>query len=65
MGNNLFDLTDKIAIITGGAGLLASEHAIALAEQGAKVILADFNEEKCNEAVFELKRQDIAAVSKY
>lgn len=65
MSLNLFDLSDKIAIITGGAGLLASEHAIALSEFGAKVVLADFNEEKCNEAVDALQKQNINAVAKY
>ncbi len=65
MSINLFDLTDRVAIITGGAGLLASEHAIALSAYGAKIILADFNEEKCNTAVDELKKQNINAVAKF
>jgi len=43
MSINLFDLTNRVAIITGGAGLLASEHAIALSNYGAKDVLADFN----------------------
>ena len=29
---NKFDLTDKIAVVTGGAGLLGFEHACALIE---------------------------------
>ncbi len=65
MSINLFDLTGRVAIITGGAGLLASEHAIALSAYGAKIILADFNEEKCNDAVDELKKQNINAVAKF
>ncbi|MBS1731265.1 MAG: SDR family oxidoreductase [Bacteroidetes bacterium] len=48
---SLFDLTGKIALITGGAGLLASEHAQALLEFGATIILADIREEKCKHAV--------------
>jgi NAD(P)-dependent dehydrogenase (short-subunit alcohol dehydrogenase family) len=56
--NNLFDLTGKIAIVTGGAGLLASEHAIALAGHGASVILADNNIDKCQAAVAQLKEQE-------
>ena len=47
----LFDLTGKIALVTGGAGLLASEHAIALMEHGAQVILADKNFSACDAAV--------------
>jgi NAD(P)-dependent dehydrogenase (short-subunit alcohol dehydrogenase family) len=65
MQNNLFDLTNKVAIITGGAGLLGSEHAIALASQGARIVMADFNEEKCNEACNVLKEQQIQATSKF
>ncbi len=53
--NNLFDLTGKIALITGGAGLLASEHAIALAEYGAKVIISDVNVDSCNQKKEKLK----------
>jgi NAD(P)-dependent dehydrogenase (short-subunit alcohol dehydrogenase family) len=46
MENKLFDLSGKIAFITGGAGLLATEHALALNEFGAKIILADINLDK-------------------
>jgi NAD(P)-dependent dehydrogenase (short-subunit alcohol dehydrogenase family) len=62
---NLFDLTDRVAIITGGGGLLASEHAIALAAYGAKVILADFNEDKCNQAVETLSKEGVTAAAKF
>ena len=58
MKNNLFDLTGKIAIITGGAGLLATEHALALNEYGAKVILADINLDKANEIQSNLQTQN-------
>lgn len=39
-----FDLTDKTALITGGAGLMGVEHAKALAECGAYVVVTDVNE---------------------
>lgn len=54
--NNLFDLTGKVALITGGAGLLASEHAIALAEYGAKIIISDLNLVVCEEKAAELRK---------
>jgi NAD(P)-dependent dehydrogenase (short-subunit alcohol dehydrogenase family) len=38
-----FDLSDRVAIVTGGSGLLGVEHARALSEVGAKVVLADIN----------------------
>ena len=39
------NLKDKYALITGGAGLLGFEHAFALLETGAKVIITDLNRE--------------------
>jgi NAD(P)-dependent dehydrogenase (short-subunit alcohol dehydrogenase family) len=39
----LFDLTDKVAVITGGAGGIGVVYAEALAEAGASVVLADVN----------------------
>ncbi len=39
-----FDLTGKTAIITGAAGLLGIEHAAALLESGATVVLTDIGE---------------------
>ena len=38
-----FDLSSKTALITGGAGLLGLEHAAALLESGATVILTDIS----------------------
>lgn len=38
-----FDLTEKTALITGAAGLLGMEHAAALLERGATVVLTDIS----------------------
>lgn len=37
----LFDLTGRVAVITGGAGFLAEKHAQAIAEAGGIPVLAD------------------------
>ena len=46
---NLFDLSGKTALITGGGGLLGPKHAEAIVEYGGKVILADWHEDKAKE----------------
>jgi NAD(P)-dependent dehydrogenase (short-subunit alcohol dehydrogenase family) len=40
-----FDLTGRVAIVTGGAGLLGKEFCRTLAEAGAAVVVADLNED--------------------
>lgn len=41
-----FNLKNKVALITGAGGLLGAEHALALLECGAKVVLTDVTFEK-------------------
>lgn len=43
MASKKFDLNGKTALVTGAAGLLGCEHAAALLECGAKVVLADIS----------------------
>jgi NAD(P)-dependent dehydrogenase (short-subunit alcohol dehydrogenase family) len=42
---NMFDLTGRVAVITGGAGLLGQQHAEAIAAAGGIPILADIHPE--------------------
>ncbi len=44
MNSNLFDLTGRVAIITGGLGQLGQKFALALISYGAKVCLLDITE---------------------
>jgi len=46
----LFDLTNRVALITGASGWLGSSMAAALAEAGADVVVASRIETKANEA---------------
>jgi len=52
-----FDLSGKVAVITGGAGLLGTEHAIALAQAGAEVVITDIQENAAREVASRLARQ--------
>ena len=54
MKKNLFDLTGKVALITGAGGLLGPKHAEALIEYGAKVIMTDWHEDRAIEKANEL-----------
>lgn len=49
-----FRLDGEVALVTGGAGLLGKQHAKALADAGAKVILADVNQAAVIQALQEL-----------
>lgn len=46
--NNLFDIDGRVAVITGGSGVLGSAMSRYLASQGAKVAILARNEEKGN-----------------
>ena len=58
-----FDLSGKSALITGGAGLLGKEHALALLEVGANIVLWDVNEENLmrvtNELIKDFSEQSV------
>lgn len=50
----LFDLTGRVAIVTGGSGMLGRKFCHGLAELGASVVIFDLDEQICEEVVSEL-----------
>src|SRR5262245_10593684 len=54
----MFRLDGKVAIITGAAGLLGLQHAIALSESGAHVILTDLDLETCEKRARQINQQN-------
>lgn len=49
MGLGIFDLSDKVAIVTGAASGMGRATALALADHGARLLLIDINEEGLKE----------------
>jgi NAD(P)-dependent dehydrogenase (short-subunit alcohol dehydrogenase family) len=57
----LFDLTGKTALVTGGSRGLGLQIAEALGEQGAKIVITSRKQSELDEAVAHLKKLGIAA----
>ena len=60
--NELFNVKDKVVVITGGAGILGKGIAAYLAKEGAKVVVLDRSEEagKALENRIKLEAKSIA-----
>jgi NAD(P)-dependent dehydrogenase (short-subunit alcohol dehydrogenase family) len=59
MGNlNKFCLDEKVALITGSAGLLGVQHAVALLDCGASVIITDVDENALENIKTQFNKKD-------
>ena len=59
----LFDLTGRVAIITGGSIGLGRQMADGLAEMGADLVLCARKEERCHQAAEELQQLGVKAIA--
>jgi len=60
----LFDMKDRVVIITGAAGLLGSQYADGLSQSGANVVLADMKYSECKKIEKELiSKYDVSPLS--
>ncbi len=60
---NLFDLTGRVAVITGGAVGLGRQMAEGLAEMGASLVICARKQERCEQAAAELRALGVAALA--
>jgi NAD(P)-dependent dehydrogenase (short-subunit alcohol dehydrogenase family) len=58
----LFDLSGKLAIVTGGGSGIGRQMAEGLAEAGASLVLCARNAERCEQAAGELEQLGVRAV---
>lgn len=60
---HLFDLTGRVAIVTGGPGLLGKEFCRTLAEAGASIVIADINGAAARQVANELSQVGYHAIA--
>jgi len=56
------DLNNKVAVVTGGGGVLCAEFAAALAANGAKVAVLDLNGEAAEKVAAKLREEGAIAI---
>lgn len=59
----MFNLTNKVALVTGAMRGMGKADALALAAQGAKVVVTDIDLAECQKVVDEIKNQGSSAAA--
>lgn len=59
----MFDLTERVAVVTGGAGLLGRQFCHTLAEAGAQVVVVDINQEAAESLAEDINQAGSQAMS--
>src|ERR1700740_1875436 len=59
----LFDLSGRVAIVTGGSVGLGRQMAESLAEMGAKLVLCARKKERCQQAAEELQKLSVETLA--
>jgi NAD(P)-dependent dehydrogenase (short-subunit alcohol dehydrogenase family) len=54
-----FDMANKTAVVTGGAGLIGKQIVLAFAEAGAKTVIGEINEKKSKEIIENLSKEGL------
>jgi NAD(P)-dependent dehydrogenase (short-subunit alcohol dehydrogenase family) len=60
---SLFDLTGKVALITGSTKGIGKAIAVRMAEQGAKVVVSSRNQDACDELAGEIRAAGGVAIA--
>jgi NAD(P)-dependent dehydrogenase (short-subunit alcohol dehydrogenase family) len=55
----MFSLDGKIAVVTGALGLLGRHHCQALADAGARIVVADLDRQQCSEFAQTLSTESV------
>jgi NAD(P)-dependent dehydrogenase (short-subunit alcohol dehydrogenase family) len=63
--NNLFDLSGKVAVVTGGVGLLGKEFVMGLAGAGALTVIADANKVSAGRICEDFKKHGFDVIYQY
>jgi 3-oxoacyl-[acyl-carrier protein] reductase len=59
----MFNLTNKVALVTGARRGMGKAHALALAKQGARVVVTDIDEKECQTVADEIRANGGEAVA--